>query len=211
MEYLAHRGFWHLRSEQNSETAFRRALAGGFGIETDLRDHNGKVVISHDMATESALTLEAFLQLYVEHGCQSTLALNIKADGLHAAVADCIARYSLNHYFLFDMSIPDTLGYLQRGLMVFTRRSEFEAGSRLDERALGLWLDALEEPCVTAATIRAELERDTRIAIVSPELHRRPHKETWRAWRSVVRDYPNAKVLLCTDYPVEASEFFGEC
>lgn len=210
MEFLAHRGYWHQPSEQNTETAFRRALASGFGIETDLRDHDGAVVVSHDMPDCKAMTLEAFLELYASYDCLSTLALNIKADGLQKPIADCISEFSLENYFFFDMSLPDTLGYLARGLSVFMRRSEFEAGSRLDARAQGLWLDALEAPCVDVEVIKSVAEEGKRIAIVSPELHRRPHKEAWAAWRSGLKASPKGQFMLCTDFPVDAAKFFEE-
>jgi len=45
---LAHRGAWTVPKERNSAEALKRALKSGFGIETDLRDLDGTVVISHD-------------------------------------------------------------------------------------------------------------------------------------------------------------------
>jgi hypothetical protein len=40
MEFLAHRGHRHERQAANTSSAFERAWSGGFGIETDLRDHD---------------------------------------------------------------------------------------------------------------------------------------------------------------------------
>jgi glycerophosphoryl diester phosphodiesterase len=52
LKIISHRGFWITPSEQNTEVAFIRALECGFGIETDIRDVSGDLVISHDMSTQ---------------------------------------------------------------------------------------------------------------------------------------------------------------
>ena len=37
MKIIAHRGYWLIDDEKNTELAFERALRANFGIETDLR------------------------------------------------------------------------------------------------------------------------------------------------------------------------------
>ena len=209
MEILAHRGYWRSPDEKNSETAFRRAFEGGFGVETDLRDFGRQMVISHDIPGPSAMPLSAFLELYLACGGMHTLALNVKADGLQEPIEEALLTYGIRNYFLFDMSVPDTLGYLARGLATFTRRSEYEAGSALDDRADGLWLDALEEGWVSLAMIVEALGRGRSIAIVSPELHRRPHRAAWEQWGEAMSRRQGGRVMLCTDYPTEAEAFFA--
>ena len=49
MEIIAHRGFWRKKTDQNTIGAFKLALNNHFGIETDIRDQNGQLVISHDI------------------------------------------------------------------------------------------------------------------------------------------------------------------
>lgn len=58
IEILAHRGWWTSREDQNSLDALTRALTAGFGVETDIRDCAGRLVVSHDMPTAPRL-LEA--------------------------------------------------------------------------------------------------------------------------------------------------------
>ena len=45
---LAHRGIWSDSKSANHPEALTRALEMGFGIETDLRDRNCELVVSHD-------------------------------------------------------------------------------------------------------------------------------------------------------------------
>jgi hypothetical protein len=211
MEVIAHRGYWLSSAEQNGEIAFRRALLSTYGIETDLRDYCGKVVISHDAASDTSMQFDAFLDIYKSYNSHPILALNVKADGLHAPIAEALKRFHITNYFLFDMSVPDTLSYFAYGLTVFTRRSEFELGSALDGRAAGLWLDSFEQPYVDPNLVRSTLAEGRRIAIVSPELHRRPHERAWTLWRDALMQCKVAQgqVLICTDFPDEASRFFS--
>ncbi len=49
MIILSHRGYWKSEEERNQEVAFHRSFDLGYGTETDIRDIQGKLVISHDM------------------------------------------------------------------------------------------------------------------------------------------------------------------
>lgn len=212
LEILAHRGWWTRPEDRNSEAALARAFAAGYGVETDLRDCAGEIVVSHDMPQPGAMTFEALLDLYLSYPTRPTLALNVKADGMAAVVADRLAARGITQYFVFDMSVPDTLGYLALGLCVFTRRSEFERGSVLDDRAAGIWLDAFDDPFVAVADLDAVLDGGQIAALVSPELHRKPHDEAWQAWRAALgmRKPGGDRVMLCTDLPDHAQEFFKD-
>ena len=64
MQLIAHRGYWLDPKEKNTETAFVRALQHGFGIETDFRDLNGHLVISHDVPTHGVMLASKFAALY---------------------------------------------------------------------------------------------------------------------------------------------------
>jgi hypothetical protein len=215
MEVLAHRGWWLQAGEKNSKAAFERALAAGYGIETDVRDCDGELVISHDMPRRTSahrpMTLAEFLDMYAGYPGRPTLAINIKADGLQEPVQAALSAHAVSSYFVFDMSVPDTLGWLRRGMPVFTRRSEFEPGSMLDARAQGFWLDAFEAPHVRAGDVVATVKSGRRAAVVSPELHGKPHDKAWAEWREVLGALTageRGNVLLCTDLPGEAANYF---
>ena len=57
--------------------------------------------------------------------------------------------------------------------------------------------------------ISQHLERDKRVCLVSPELHKREYQQFWQklATMKVVND---SRLMLCTDYPKEAKELFGD-
>jgi glycerophosphoryl diester phosphodiesterase len=205
MDILAHRGWWLDRQECNSIQAFSRAFAGGFGVETDVRDHDGQLVISHDPPLgRSVISFDDFLALYVDAGQPGTLAINIKADGLQAALDEALRKYDIRSVFVFDMSVPDALGYLTRTIPAFTRHSEYEERPSFYDRAAGVWMDAFVSDWITPADVALHLEKGRRVALVSPELHRRPHLKVWETWRGLPED-----VMICTDFPSDAAAFFA--
>ena len=65
MEILSHRGYWKTVTEKNTIIAFKRSFNLGFGTETDIRDLNGNLVISHDMPStemKNLVTVEEFFK-----------------------------------------------------------------------------------------------------------------------------------------------------
>jgi hypothetical protein len=114
------------------------------------------------------------------------------------------------------MSVPDALHYLRAGLTAFTRHSEYEAEPSFYREAHGVWLDRFVDPWVDPDEIVGQLRRGKQVAVVSPELHRKPHATAWTLWRAALRAsaLPAALIdqnlMLCTDFPDEARAFFHQ-
>lgn len=83
MKIISHRGYWKNNSEKNTKISFERSFRLGFGTETDIRDFNGNLVISHDIPTNTSISIDDFFEIYNRHS-NSILALNIKSDGLQS-------------------------------------------------------------------------------------------------------------------------------
>jgi len=209
MKILAHRGYWKIQEEKNSFVAFHRAFSNGFGVETDIRDYNGELVISHDMANEKCLLVSEFFELYNRIDTSLPLALNIKADGLQRPLKSLIERYKINHYFLFDMSIPDLLVCIRQGFPVFTRESEFEKELPFYAQSLGVWADEFDKHWIDEEVIQKHVRNDKSICIVSPELHRRNYHIEWEEYRKIQKKIPD-QIMICTDFPQKAFEYFNE-
>ncbi|MEW4562469.1 hypothetical protein AB1K70_08080 [Bremerella sp. JC770] len=209
-EIIAHRGLWTLPGERNTIAAFKAALSHGHGIETDIRDCGGRLVISHDMTRGEEQTLEAFFALYNEAGSDGTLALNIKSDGLAASLLELIREYQIENYFCFDMSVPDSLHYQRLGLRFFARVSEVEPICSLTSSAAGVWIDAFYSEWYTFRDVIRHLESGQDVCIVSPELHGRPLEaldpvlhETFERLASLNAKSPlnTGRLMICTDVP----------
>lgn len=99
MKIIAHRGLWKNLSQKNSSQAFKTALASGFGIETDVRDLNGKLVISHDTPNIDSIAYENFVSLVKDYP-PVDIAMNIKANELQDLLRQHSYIEGTNLYFL---------------------------------------------------------------------------------------------------------------
>ena len=235
LEIIAHRGLWqdtknpNDKSAQNTLKAFERAFESGFGVEMDLRDFAGQIVISHDIATPKAPPLREFLTLHASFCTPHftpPLALNIKADGLQALLKRALSGFG-GEYFAFDMSLPDTLGYAHSGLCFYLRQSEFEprpsrALGEIYKNASGVWLDGFFENFLRQKHILEHLKNGKKLCIVSPELHNLDFTKEWKKLRQILKkiqansenlglcEQNLRQIALCTDYPFQAREFFDK-
>lgn len=207
-QILAHRGQWRTPGDKNSLLALRAAIEAGFGIETDVRDRGSDLVVSHDPPDSKAPLLWEFLEIYAGHKADSTLALNIKSDGLGPTLAKLLSSYCVRNYFVFDMSIPETLRYERSGAPFYTRQSELEQAPMLYDSAGGVWLDAFQSDWWNAQTVAGHLAKGKSVAVVSPELHGRDPEAAWRKLGEIP-PLERGELLLCTDRPIEAGRYFG--
>lgn len=206
MNILCHRGYWIDPLEKNSWSSLVGALERGFGIETDVRDLDGQLVISHDPPRSGSVRLLSdLLAFYAALPHHPMLALNVKSDGLQTELELLLSAHKVRNYFAFDMSIPDTLGYRKMRMPFAVRMSEFEAENALYADASWVWLDGFESDWFTEATFAKLVGDGKLVAIVSPELHGRSHHKLWRAVKEIS---DTNGIYLCTDYLDEAMEFF---
>lgn len=208
MKILSHRGFWKEENDKNSMEALLLSIKTNYGLETDLRDLNGEIVISHDIASEGSITLKQFLMKGYDllKTKNLTLALNIKADGLLDKLNSILLDYERLNYFVFDMSIPDTLPYLDKKIPFFTRVSELESPIFLDQ-AEGIWLDSFFSDWYDQKLVKDFVDMGKKVCIVSPELHNRSHFDQWNNLKKLE---DTDSIFLCTDYPDQASMYFME-
>ena len=209
MIILSHRGYWKRHDEKNTVVAFDRSFSLDFGTETDLRDHNGEIVVSHDPPEQNPITLDLLFSVLSKHKKELPLALNIKADGLQNKLAMILQKYQINNYFVFDMSVPDMLGYISTGINIYTRHSEFEKTPVLYEQTQGVWIDSFKSSWIDEAVIRSHLSNGKRVCIVSSELHKRSFKSDWKKFKEM-SIIGSSDVMLCTDYPEQARKYFNE-
>ena len=208
MKIISHRGYWKSSDKKNSIKSFFRSFDLGFGTETDIRDYNGKLVISHDIPIGNEIVFLDFLELVAsfDNSEHLTLALNIKSDGLASHLLDCIKRFPTLDYFVFDMSVPDMANYINTGIPTFTRVSEVEQSPVWLDQSSGIWLDAFYSDWYSLDFLEGILKTCERVCIVSPELHARDYMPLWSRLNNL-KQFDN--LLLCTDRPEEASHFFN--
>ncbi len=210
MKIISHRGYWKRDEEKNTLSAFRRSFCLEFGTELDVRDYCGRLVVSHDIPDSSSMDFKTFLEIYCEYDRKLFLAINIKADGLQELIFDLLSEYQIENYFVFDMSVPDALGYLNFGMKVFARESEFETTPSFYEQADGVWMDEFKTPWITPQRIKHHIDNGKKMCIVSPELHQMDHLARWKDYKVVSRSLDEYGLMLCTDFPEEARRYFND-
>ena len=207
MLILARGGVQRRPDERNTLDAFREAFRLGFGVQTDVRDRDGELVLAEAPPTGGwQLRFTDLLALYEVMGAPGPLALAIRADGLAGRIKEALAESPVGQVFAFDMSAPETLGYLRSGLPTFTRQSEYEVEPVFYDLAAGVWLDSFNRDWVDTQIVAGHLAQSKRVALASPELRGRDHRAAWTAWSRL----NHAHVMLCTQFPAEAQVFFNE-
>ena len=202
MKILCHRGYWQEPSEKNSDIALRRGFSLGLGTETDIRDLNGELVISHDPAKPGVLTFADLLSITPP---DALLALNVKSDGLAKLAVEQLQAANHHSYLFFDMSIPDMLTYMRIGAPLAARLSEYEPWvETIMNQVHYIWLDAFEGNWYDLEYLKKLINSGKKIMVVSSELHGRLGEnleEQWGMLDALVKDANSDNIILCTDYP----------
>lgn len=201
---LAHRGWFNEDFMQNSKAALERGLLADFGIETDVRDLDGELVISHDppLTKDDPPSLEWLLNVLEKRPERSRVALNIKSDGHAERIRSLVSERSLvkHQIYFFDMSIPDMQDYIRRGLPVYARLSEYEQDSTIINSVCGCWVDSFSGDFDQIKAAEEVISQGRRACIVSPELHGR---EPGHIWQRIAETKLISSELfeICTDFP----------
>lgn len=198
MRIISHRGFWRTPDEKNARIAFDRTVGAGFGTETDVRDHCGQLLVSHDPPAGGEMPWSDVVRAF--DGTGLPLAVNVKSDGLATLLQTAFAGRAIE-WFAFDMSGPETVRFQRAGLPYYTRHSDIEPEPILYADAQGVWLDAFHGDWFDGSTITKHLKADKSVCIVSPELHGR---DPFSLWKMLAEFRDQSGIMLCTDRPDEA-------
>jgi hypothetical protein len=76
LEIYCQYGHWDSEDQQNFLLEFLKAVAYGFGVETDIRDSQSPKPISHDSVSNSSFSIEELPK------SGTPIAINVKVDGL---------------------------------------------------------------------------------------------------------------------------------
>ena len=114
------------------------------------------------------------------------------------------------------MSIPELISAHKKNIKnIFCRNSEFESSEKVLNFSIGVWLDSFDGIHQNLKSLILNfLDKEKRIAIVSPELHVKDLKLMYNCWEEIKDlDIPKDSkqlLMLCTDYPVIAKDFFKD-
>ncbi len=144
-----------------------------YGVEIDLRDQNGRVILSHEPFCGG----EEF-EKYLKHYKHKHLILNIKSERIEEKVLEHIKERGIKDYFFLDSSFP--MIYLlssKNEKNIALRFSEFE---RIDTilamrgKARWVWVDCFTKLPINKKNYAALKNAGFKLCLVSPELQNRP-------------------------------------
>lgn len=203
MEIIGHRGIWNDSNKKNSLDAFNECFKRGFGTETDIRDLDGELVISHDMPyKKNKITLDSLIYVFKKNLSPGRLALNIKSDGLAHLLLETLTKNKIDNYVVFDMSIPDTLNYKKLAMPYLIRVSEYEPINEDLLSSSGIWLDGFHSEWFIDKKIYPILDYKVPVYMVSSELHGRSPESQWK----FLKKLKDENIILCTDHPKLAQQ-----
>ena len=208
---LAHRGMWDEVAQQNSLDALVDALSAGFGVEFDVRDQHGELVLSHDVPIAQCPSFSSFCEELQKRNIiqNALLAINVKSDGLLPLVSQSLPLLRSASVFFFDMSLPQQVQYRDVGLPVAIRLSEYEHDLlRAPDLHHGepIWLDGFDSDWWLTEGRVIERLKSRALYVVSPELHGRNPEAVWDWAATKLAEGWN--VSVCTDHPHRVEERF---
>jgi len=202
MKTVAHRGCWSDPSNENTLASLRAAFVDGLDIETDLRLHRGRIVLSHDPVSDdnSPPSLQDLLRLADDFPANS-LFLNVKEDGLLPALLEN-KEWLNKRVVFFDMSVPELVKYSRRldRRYLATRWSDVEREPVLVERCDWLWVDCFDSGIDFASEKSRSLILEKNPVFVSPQLHGRKADAFLEQIEKLEQEL-GREFLVCRDVP----------
>lgn len=202
MKIICHRGLWTKHEDQNGMKACLEGMNRFDGIEVDLKNKFGKIVLSHDPLRKNQKAIE--LESLFEKNRTSFYALNIKEDGLGPELQRLLKLYKVKSYMCFDLSSPEKYRYQKLKLRCFDRYGDQDENFLI--RPSGVVIDVFHGANESKFLRKTKgLDPKIPIFIISPELHRREHINFWRK----IKNLPQKQIYLCTDFPDEAKKILS--
>lgn len=212
MNIYCHRGYWKNDSKlQNSLKAIIDAQKMNWHSEIDVRDNQGALVVSHDPPISGCNNFYNFEDIVQSLPDAKRLALNIKSCGLNKIFSDEVINFIVtSNSFLFDATISDMMAFAELNLPFYTRVSDLEQEPVLLKKALGIVIDTFHSTWWSVETILKYLDLGYEIMIISPELHDKAHQHAWEVLKSSSSLMTSTNISVCTDFPLDANNWFNE-
>ena len=194
-QIFAHRGSWKESGfAPNSFESLKSSFDNGFAVETDVRDRQKEIVISHDPCGPSSY--QSFDGTLAALG---RIAINIKSDGLVPLFCDIREQLRETRSFVFDCSFPQILQFRNASIPHALRISEYER--ELPWNPDYIWLDAFTTDWWIKDVEIRKIMDDIPTIIVSPELHNRNHLRVWEVFLDLTEKIES--IGICTDFPLK--------
>jgi len=157
------------RINQSEELA---KLDGTYGVEVDLRDYNGRIVITHDPFCDG----EDFRD-WLNRFRHKTLILNIKCERIEWQVLQELKSRGIEDFFFLDCSFPMVHALAEKKeSRIALRLSEWEGIDtivNMKHRIQWVWIDCFSRLILDSELHHKIMNLGLKTCLVSPELQGR--------------------------------------
>lgn len=206
MQIIAHRGYWLNETEKNTQTAFERAFENGFGIETDIRDHMGKLVVSHAFPMGNEMPLEELLNTHQQYAKDLPLALHLHSCGLGNSLQEILKKYKDSNIFCFGNPLPDLRFCVQNlDIPIWTTYADLCPFAPFMEQVTGVWIDDFNGTS-DFSFAKKVLNSNKKACLVSADIYQRKNKPFLENLKSQ-NLLTHKNLMICSNNPLEISLF----
>ncbi len=145
------------------------------GIEFDIRDFSGDLIIQHDPFINGQL----FTDFIKYCPINKFYIINIKSEGIEEKIIQLLDKYNINNYFFLDCNIPTINKISKITNKIAGRLSEFEpieCIEKLSNTITWVWVDVFNFFPLTYNDYLKIKNKNIKICLVSPELQGQQNK-----------------------------------
>jgi len=148
------------------------------GIEFDIRDSNGHIIVQHDPFLDGQLLTD-----FVKY-CPSDkfYIVNVKSEGIEQDAINILESHNISTFFLLDCSIPSIIKLKNKGeRRTCVRFSEYESLDTIQlmkDVVTWVWIDVFTKMPLNKDIYTILKSYNLKLCLVSPELQNQPEKIT---------------------------------
>ena len=139
-----------------------------FGIECDIREYNGKLILSHDPYVKGEIFLD-----FIKNYNHNFIIINIKTSGIANDILLILNQFNINNYFFLDLSIPEIILLSKKTNKIAIRLSEYEPIENVilyKNLVKWVWVDCFNDLYIDNNMYKILRDNNFKICLVSPEL-----------------------------------------
>jgi hypothetical protein len=162
----------HRVNQLNDETA-KRIFQECDGIEFDIRDSGGELIVCHD-AFATVNDCQRFDEFVQYCPTDKLYIVNAKAEGIEERAIAVLEARGIRNFFLLDCGMPAMYRLSQKGetrlAIRFSEYESLETVRLMKDLVQWVWVDVFSVLPLTAQTANQIREWGLKICLVSPEL-----------------------------------------
>ena len=165
----------HRINELNEEIA-KEVFSKADGIEFDIRDSNGEIIVQHDPYKSGQL----FREFITFFDPSKFYIVNVKSEGIETLALKLLEERGIYKFFLLDCSIPMMIKLSKNGerrlAVRFSEYESIETVLSMKELVEWVWVDCFSKMPLTKEISNIFSNNGLKTCIVSPELQSQPEK-----------------------------------